>query len=212
MADPVYKRVTDLDAATLPLATGDEIPVSQSGTTKKATFGGIFGSGWFAKLFAPLASFVAPEATHATDADTCGTELPSDFHDATQLTGVIHLDRIPSELTGKNAATADLADAATLAANASAIEGLSLSAGAAGTYGTQNINENTAWVIPAGLYMISAYGGGGRAVLQIYSGSTWYPAPGSGIAPATGLMLSDGVNYRILALDTNCVAYYRKLL
>lgn len=106
MADPVYKRVTDLDAATLPLATGDEIPVSQSGATKKATFGGIFGSGWFAKLFAPLASFVAPEATHATDADTCGTESSSDFHDAAQLTGAIHLDRIPAELTGKNAATA----------------------------------------------------------------------------------------------------------
>ena len=117
MADPVYKRITDLDAATLPLSAADESPISQSGTTKKVAESARYGTGWFAKLAAAFSAFKAPDADHADNADTLGTgeELPADFHDAAQLTGAIHLDRIPAELTGKNAATADLADVATLA-------------------------------------------------------------------------------------------------
>jgi hypothetical protein len=117
MADPVYKRIEDLDDATLPVAATDKTPISQSGTTKKVAESARYGAGWFAKLAAAVTAFVAPEATHAVNADTlgAGADTPAALHDAAQLTGAIHLDRIPAELTGKNAATADLADVAALA-------------------------------------------------------------------------------------------------
>lgn len=107
-----YKKLTELDSATLPLAGSAEyVHVVQSGASRKALWSGIFGSGWWSALKLALSTFVAPEATHATDSDTCGTESPSDFHDAAQLTGALALDRIPAELTGKNAATATTAAA-----------------------------------------------------------------------------------------------------
>lgn len=43
------------------------------------------------------------------DADLLDGESSAHYHDAAQLTGTISLDRIPTELTGKNAPTATLA-------------------------------------------------------------------------------------------------------
>ncbi|RPI63124.1 MAG: hypothetical protein EHM48_02965 [Planctomycetaceae bacterium] len=110
MAEIVYKKIGDLNNATLPLAGTEYVPVSATGETKKALWSGIFGAGWWAKLAAAFTAFKAPDADHADDADTLEGEGASDFHDAAQLTGAIHLDRIPAELTGKNAATATLAE------------------------------------------------------------------------------------------------------
>jgi hypothetical protein len=111
MADPVYKRITDLPSATLPLAGTDLIEVSQSGTSGKGLLSGIFGAGWFAKLTAAFTAFKAPDADHADDCDTIVGETPANLHDAGSLTGVINLARIPADLAGKNAATATTAAA-----------------------------------------------------------------------------------------------------
>lgn len=109
MAEIVYKKISDLDNGTVPLDGGELIMVSQTGVSKKATISQAHGAGWWSVLKVALSSFVAPEATHSGNADTLGSgyEEPSDFHDAAQLTGAIHLERIPEELTGKNSDTVD---------------------------------------------------------------------------------------------------------
>lgn len=111
MSEIIYKKVSELDGATVPLGGTEVAMIVQGGVSKKATWQGIFGSGWWAKLTAAFTLFKALDADHADDADTLVGEAPSDFHDAAQLTGAINLDRIPAELTGKNAATATLAAA-----------------------------------------------------------------------------------------------------
>jgi len=115
MAETVYSKIADLDTASQPLAGTELIEASQLGASKKVALTNLYGTGWFAKLIAAFSAFKAPDSDHADNADTLGVgeEEPSDFHDATQLTGNIHLDRIPAELTGKNAATATLAATAT---------------------------------------------------------------------------------------------------
>lgn len=115
MAEVTYKKITELDSASLPLDGANEYAlVSQSGVSKKALWSGIFGGGWWTKLKAAFDDFVAPEALHATDADTLGGEAASYYTDASNITsGALPLERIPAELTGKNAATATLAATAT---------------------------------------------------------------------------------------------------
>jgi len=106
MAETVYKKISELTSASIPLAGTEYIEVSATGASKKALFSGIFGVGWWAKLMASFSAFKAPDADHADDADTLEGESASDLHDATQLVGAIPLANIPDELTGKNAATA----------------------------------------------------------------------------------------------------------
>jgi len=129
MAEIVYKDIPDLTSGTLPLAGTEYIEISQTGATRKALWSGIFGAGWWAKLAAVFTAFKAPDADHADDADTLVGEDPSDFHDAAQLTGAIHLDRIPAELTGKNSATATLATNATNAVNADTVDSVHVGVG-----------------------------------------------------------------------------------
>ena len=107
MAETVYKKIAELDSANQPLTGAEVIETSQSGASKKVSFTNIFGAGWWVALRAAFSAFKAPDSDHADNADTLGVgeEEPSDFHDAAQLTGAIHLDRIPAELTGKNASS-----------------------------------------------------------------------------------------------------------
>ena len=102
MAEIVYKKISELDTASQPLAGTEVTMVSQLGASKKVALTNLYGTGWFAKLIAAFSAFKAPDADHADNADTLGVgeEEPSDFHDAAQLTGNIHLDRIPAELAG----------------------------------------------------------------------------------------------------------------
>jgi hypothetical protein len=125
MAEIVYKKISELDNATVPLTGTELIGVSATGVSKKATIEGIHGAGWWTKLKAAFVDFVSPEALHADDSDTCGEEAPADFHDATQLTGNIHLDRIPATLTGKTASACSGNSAtATNAENADTVDGV----------------------------------------------------------------------------------------
>jgi len=134
MAEIVYKDIPDLPTfATVPLAGTELIEVSQTGVSKKGLWSGFFGAGWWAKLAAAFSAFKAPDADHADNADTLGSgeEVPADFHDATQLSGLVPLANIPNELTGKNAASATLAASAT---NADTVDGYH-----AGEMGTNNV-------------------------------------------------------------------------
>lgn len=82
--------------------------------------------------------------------------------------------------------------------------------GATGTYGT----TTTPWAIPQGAYMVATNSSttDGGAHLQINDGSTWRGSVlGTGYGPVTGLHLSDGVNYRIVAYGGTVTIYYRKL-
>ena len=105
MAETVYKKISELTSASIPLAGTEYIEVSATGASKKALFSGIFGVGWWAKLMASFSAFKAPDADHADDADTLEGESASDLHDATALVGAVPLANIPAELTGKNAST-----------------------------------------------------------------------------------------------------------
>ena len=110
----IKKRITQLDPALGPLDGTEVSPVVQGGVTKKIAESTKYGTGWWDNLKAVFTAFKAPDSDHADNSDTLGVGLeePSDFHDAAQLTGVLGLDRIPVELTGKNASTADYADTA----------------------------------------------------------------------------------------------------
>lgn len=107
MAETVYKDIPALTATTLPLVGTELIEVSATGTTGKATWQNIFGTGWWPKLKAAFASFKAPDATHADDADTVGGEALAAIHAASALIGAIPLANIPATLTGKDADTID---------------------------------------------------------------------------------------------------------
>jgi hypothetical protein len=104
MAETVYKEITDLDSATLPLGGTEYAIVSQTGKASRALWSGIFGGGWWTALKAALSSFKAPDADHADDADTVEGDSAADLHDAAQLTGTVALVAIPDQLTGKYAA------------------------------------------------------------------------------------------------------------
>ena len=75
---------------------------------------------------------------------------------------------------------------------------IDFSTGSAGAYGTHSINSLDAWVIPAGLYMLSCSGTLYNLQLQIKNSSTGW----DGINGASGLILADGTNYRIYNLNS----------
>lgn len=79
--------------------------------------------------------------------------------------------------------------------------------GSAGTYGTQSILSGATWTIPAGMYMITSDNIG--VALQVKDGSTnWY-----GAGSLTGIVISDGTNYRASnGTGGSRTIYYRKLL
>lgn len=191
MSEPVYKRIEDLDPATLPIAAADKSPISQSGTTKMVREDNRYGAGWFAKLAAAFSAFVAPEATHAVNADTlgAGADTPADLHDAAQLTGALDLDRIPAELTGKNAATAT---------DSSKVNGFSFASGSLpmGVIATWLAGQT--WTPFRGLYIISR-NGSSEAKMAIVCGGITY-----GNIEA-GLYWFDGTQIRVVFTGSgNC--------
>ena len=102
----VKKKFSELDPGSVPFEGTETLAAVQGGITKRATISGIHGAGWWDKLKAAFVDFVAPDALHANDADTIGGETSAELHNAGALTGTAPLTAIPSELTGKNAATA----------------------------------------------------------------------------------------------------------
>ena len=84
--------------------------------------------------------------------------------------------------------------------------------GEAGTYAAKSLEADESWVIPKGLYMftVNASTGAGATQsisLQINSSGTW-----SGTIIPVGLILSDGINYRLKNHATSVQgAIYRKL-
>ena len=161
----IKKRITQLDPALGPLEGTEVSPVVQGGVTKKIAESTKYGAGWWDKLKAAFVDFVAPDADHADNADTLGAGLeePSDFHDAAQLTGVLDLDRIPVELTGKNASTADYADTAGgFGSNAinwirAELVGSGLSIGGVGTPALAPLNGTDVAFIDAGNDQLRTY-------------------------------------------------------
>lgn len=103
MAETVYKPIPGLDPLQGSLDGSETLPVVKSGKTYRRSWTNFFGSGWMANLLQAFSSFVAPNATHADDADTVGGEDKAALHNAANLTGNINLDRIPATLTGKSA-------------------------------------------------------------------------------------------------------------
>lgn len=195
MAEIVYKKVSELDSASQPLAGTEVTMVSQLGASKKVALTNLYGTGWFAKLIAAFSAFKAPDADHADNADTLGVgeEEPSDFHDAAQLTGNIHLDRIPAELTGKNAES---------------VGGIDPVNGKAGSYDTITINASSVWIIPKGLYVLSINEEPNTIYLQVKNNSSdWW-----GYGFAGGMILSDGINFRLNNSNTHStIVAFRKL-
>lgn len=112
MAEPVYKKITDLDVLSTALDGNETLPIVKSGKTYKRSWANLFGSGWITSLLAAFSAFVAPDALHATDADTLEGESKDVLHAAANLTGALNLAVIPAQLTGKNAATATYANTA----------------------------------------------------------------------------------------------------
>lgn len=74
-----------------------------------------------------------------------------------------------------------------------------------GTYGTWTIPATTAFVVPAGGYMV-AQTGGGAILFEIYDGSAWV---GDDWGKAMALF-SDGVNYRFFGGSGAVIVAYRK--
>ena len=133
MAEPVYKKITELDVLSTAIDGSETLPIVKARKTYRRTLANLFGTGWIASLLGAFSAFKAPGADHADDADTVGGETAAQLHAASGLTGAIHLDRIPAELTGKNAATATLAADATKLKTARTIGGVSFD-------GSENIN------------------------------------------------------------------------
>jgi hypothetical protein len=78
--------------------------------------------------------------------------------------------------------------------------------GNSGVYGTHTISTDVKWVIPKGLYMMIV-NPGITVYLTMYNGSSWDVGPSP-----SGLILSDGINYRIWNADAiSHDVLYRKL-
>ena len=194
MAETVYKKISELPNATLPLAGTEYVELSATGASKKGLWSGLFGSGWWAKLSAALSAFKAPDADHADNADTLGVglETPTDFHDATQLVGAVPLANIPAELTGKNASTADLSDDSTL------WSGISQSSNYIITEYTLSAQKT---IEETGIITIRLYGGTSQSfsVVDVSSGKTIMnnsQAPG----PLSITLKSNGSNIRVASV------------
>jgi hypothetical protein len=211
----VKKKFSQLDPASVPFEGTEILAAVQGGITKRGTISGIHGAGWWDKLKAAFVDFVAPEALHANDADTIGGEASAELHNAGALTGTAPLSVIPAQLTGKNAATATYATNAgnaatatyaTNAGNADTVDGIDFANGAAGTYGTQVIAANSTWLIPKGTYMFSLNGSFTLGIRD--NEGVWHHGGGG----CSGLMISDGINYRLENPNQATVGLgYRKL-
>ena len=192
MAETVYKKISELPNATLPLAGTEYVELSATGASKRGLWSGLFGSGWWAKLGAAFSVFKAPDADHADDADTVGGEALAALHDATALTGVVPLANIPAELTGKNADTADLADDSTLWGGVSQSSGYTI---------TEYILSAQKTIEETGIITIRLYGGTSQSfsVVDVSSGKTIMnnsQAPG----PLSITLKSNGSNIRVASV------------
>ena len=146
MAEPVYKKITELDVLSTAIDGSETLPIVKAGKTYRRTLANLFGTGWITSLLGAFTAFKAPDADHADDSDTVEGETAAQLHAASGLTGAIHLDRIPAELTGKNAATATVsascsgnAATATLAADATKLT-TARTIGGVSFDGSENIN------------------------------------------------------------------------
>jgi len=92
-------------------------------------------------------------------------------------------------------------------------QGLSGVAGTAGTYTATSLTANNILVIPAGLYNISfteGFPSGGYGALVIKDAQSTPAWQGNG--QVGGLVLSDGVNFGVCALDGPITVHLRKIL
>ena len=78
------------------------------------------------------------------------------------------------------------------------LDGIDFINGNNGIYGTQAIGAGSSWVIPAGLYIFSAV----TFNLDIYDGAAWILGPSY-----SGMILSDGVNYRLRSAGGGTVSF-----
>lgn len=88
-------------------------------------------------------------------------------------------------------------------------QGLNIKDGTAGTYSTSTLAPGDVWLIPAGIYVITVSNtGAGELQIKDNSGN-WYGNNG-----AAGMVLSDGVNFRIINTEeyATITVYRRKLL
>lgn len=91
-----------------------------------------------------------------------------------------------------------------------------LSGNIVGSYGYWSVAVESSMVIPKGMYnLVGEYytDGSGETQLQIYTGSTWEPSISAyKKAYTTGLLISDGVNYRVVNTGSGSAkVFYRKL-
>lgn len=89
--------------------------------------------------------------------------------------------------------------------DADTVDGIDFVNGAASTFGQPVIPGLSAWIIPKGTYIFS---GRNEFKLGIYYSGSWM----TGGAPVSGLVISDGVNYRVTnSSGVDLALYYRKL-
>jgi hypothetical protein len=103
----------------------------------------------------------------------------------------------------------DIALSGTITGNADItglLNGIDFINGNAGTYGTEAISAGSSWVPPKGLYVFTGSSTTNGPYLQIWNGTSW--VYGTFIA---GLLLTDGINYRLGAPFNAVSVYYRKL-
>jgi hypothetical protein len=87
-----------------------------------------------------------------------------------------------------------------------AINGINFTSGSAGTWANGSLLSGQILVIPAGTYIWQGFTPS-YCYFQIYTGSTW-----SGGGNLAGLVVSDGVNYRLNNAGSASSTYsYRKL-
>lgn len=98
---------------------------------------------------------------------------------------------------------------ALLSLNSGKIQNTDWAEGIAGTYTYLSLGIDVSWVVPAGLYFVLS--NRGASYLEIYDGSAWRNY--SDLKESPGLILSDGVNYRITPIAGNYnYVWYRKLM
>jgi len=91
--------------------------------------------------------------------------------------------------------------------NAEMIQGLKLTEGKAGTYGSIGIGASGSWIVPKGIYCFA--NGASQLHFQIKNDSSSWIGNGS----INGLVISDGVNYRINNTATGTITVsYRKIM
>lgn len=66
----VYKKISELPLADVPLSGTELIGVSATGSSRRAVWSNIFGAGWWNMLKATYDNFLAPFADFASHSDT----------------------------------------------------------------------------------------------------------------------------------------------